>query len=191
MKKQLRVLGVLVCLLPLMTGCLPQTKDKQGSSSSHKTSQTTKKKASSSFSSSETKVSETSSSRAAASHTPVTKGVTKEQPVADSVVGQTIPNGMDFYYHLAIQAGICDQSVSPEDFYREATLGDQQVTYQGHTVTVKLIHKGEGAYEQNGETVIDNSIYEIVSVNWDKNSAKKSGSALAYSYDTSDFFALW
>ena len=50
MKKQLRVLGVLVCLLPLMTGCLSQTKDKQGSSSSHKTSQTTKKKASSSFS---------------------------------------------------------------------------------------------------------------------------------------------
>ncbi len=49
MKKQLRVLGVLVCSLPLMTGCLPQTKDKQGSSSSHKTSQTTKKKASSSF----------------------------------------------------------------------------------------------------------------------------------------------
>lgn len=191
MKKQLRVLGVLVCLLPLMTGCLSQTKDKQGSSSSHKTSQTTKKKASSSFSSSETKVSETSSSRAAASHAPVTKGVAGEQPVADSVVGQTIPNGMDFYYHLAIQAGICDQSVSPEDFYREATLGDQQVTYQDHTVTVKLIHKGEGAYEQNGETVIDNSIYEIVSVNWDKNSAKKSGSALAYSYDTSDFFALW
>ena len=191
MKKQLRVLGVLVCLLPLMTGCLSQTKDKQGSSSSHKTSQTTKKQASSSFSSSETKVSETSSSRAAASHAPVTKGVAGEQPVADSVVGQTIPNGMDFYYHLAIQAGICDQSVSPEDFYREATLGDQQVTYQDHTVTVKLIHKGEGAYEQNGETVIDNSIYEIVSVNWDKNSAKKSGSALAYSYDTSDFFALW
>ncbi len=29
MKKQLRVLGVLVCLLPLMTGCLSQTKDKQ------------------------------------------------------------------------------------------------------------------------------------------------------------------
>ena len=165
MKKQLRVLGVLVCLLPLMTGCLSQTKDKQGSSSSHKTSQTTKKKASSSFSSSETKVSETSSSRAAASHAPVTKGGAGEQPVADSVVGQTIPNGMDFYYHLAIQAGICDQSVSPEDFYREATLGDQQVTYQDHTVTVKLIHKGEGAYEQNGETVIDNSIYEIVSVN--------------------------
>ncbi|MDO4458339.1 MAG: hypothetical protein Q4B83_08495 [Ligilactobacillus murinus] len=165
MKKQLRVLGVLVCLLPLMTGCLPQTKDKQGSSSSHKTSQTTKKKASSSFSSSETKVSETSSSRAAASHAPVTKGVAGEQPVSDSVVGQTLPNGMDFYYHLAIQAGICDQSVSPEDFYREATLGDQQVTYQGHTVTVKLIHKGEGAYEQNGETMIDNSIYEIVSVN--------------------------
>ena len=95
----------------------------------------------------------------------MTKGVAGEQPVADSVVGQTIPNGMDFYYHLAIQAGICDQSVSPEDFYREATLGDQQVTYQDHTVTVKLIHKGEGAYEQNGETVIDNSIYEIVSVN--------------------------
>ena len=165
MKKQLRVLGVLVCLLPLMTGCLPQTKDKQGSSSSHKTSQTTKKKASSSFSSSETKVNETSSSRAAASHALVTKGVTKEQSVPDSVVGQTIPNGMDFYYHLAIQAGICDPSVSPEDFYREATLGDQQVTYQGHTVTDKLIHKGEGAYEQNGETVIDNSIYEIVSVN--------------------------
>lgn len=44
MKKQLRVLGVLVCLLPLMTGCLPQTKDKQGSSSSHKTSQTTKRR---------------------------------------------------------------------------------------------------------------------------------------------------
>ncbi len=165
MKKQLRVLDVLVCSLPLMTGCLPQTKDKQGSSSSHKTSQTTKKKASSSFSSSETKVSKTSSSRAVASHAPVTKGVTKEQPVSASVVGQTLPNGMDFYYHLAIQAGICDQSVSPEDFYREATLGDQQVTYQGHTVTVKLIHKGEGAYEQNGETVIDNSIYEIVSVN--------------------------
>lgn len=74
MKKHLRVLGVLVCLLSLMTGCLPQTKVKQESSSSHKTSQTTKKKTSSS-SSSESQVSETSSSRAAASHAPVTKGV--------------------------------------------------------------------------------------------------------------------
>lgn len=73
MKKHLRVLGVLVCLLPLMTGCLPQTKVKQESSSSHKTSQTTKKKTSSS-SSSESQVSETSSSRAAASHAPVTRG---------------------------------------------------------------------------------------------------------------------
>lgn len=75
MKKHLRVLGVLVCLLPLMTGCLPQTKVKQESSSSHKTSQTTKKKtSSSSSSSSESQVSETSSSRAAASHAPVTRG---------------------------------------------------------------------------------------------------------------------
>lgn len=174
MKKQLRVLGVLVCLLPLMTGCLPQTKDKQGSSSSHKTSQTTKKKASSGFSSSETKVSETSSSRAAASHTPVTKGVAGEQPATassqapaatSSVVGQTITDGMDFYYRLAVQAGICDPNVSLEDFYREATWGDQQVTYQGRTVTVKRIHEGEGAYEQDGKTVIDKDVYEIVSVN--------------------------
>lgn len=174
MKKQLRVLGVLVCLLPLMTGCLPQTKDKQGSSSSHKTSQTTKKKASSSFSSSETKVSETSSSRAAASHAPVTKGVAGEQPATassqapaatSSVVGQTITDGMDFYYRLAVQAGICDPNVSLEDFYREATWGDQQVTYQGRTVTVKRIHEGEDAYEQDGKTVIDKDIYEIVSVN--------------------------
>ena len=83
MKKHLRVLGVLVCLLPLMTGCLPQTKVKQESSSSHKTSQTTKKKTSSS-SSSESQVSETSSSRAAASHAPVTKGVAGEQPATAS-----------------------------------------------------------------------------------------------------------
>lgn len=177
MKKQLRVLGVLVCLLPLMTGCLPQTKDKQGSSSSHKTSQTTKKKASSSSSSSsssESQVSETSSSRAAASHAPVTKGVAGEQPATassqapaatSSVVGQTITDGMDFYYRLAVQAGICDPNVSLEDFYREATWGDQQVTYQGRTVTVKRIHEGEGAYEQDGKTVIDKDIYEIVSVN--------------------------
>lgn len=174
MKKQLRVLGVLVCLLPLMTGCLPQTKDKQGSSSSHKTSQTTKKTGSSSFSSSETKVSETSSSRAAASHAPVTKGVAGEQPATassqapaatSSVVGQTITDGMDFYYRLAVQAGICDPNVSLEDFYREATWGDQQVTYQGRTVTVKRIHEGEDAYEQDGKTVIDKDIYEIVSVN--------------------------
>ncbi len=132
MKKQLRILGVLVCLLPLMTGCLPQTKDKQGSSSSHKTSQTTKKEtSSSSSSSSESQVSETSSSRAAASHAPVTKGVAGEQTSStpsqpqtnsNSYVGQTVTDGMDFYYHLAVQAGICDQSVSPEDFYREATL---------------------------------------------------------------------
>ncbi|MFJ6957980.1 MAG: hypothetical protein ACIRXY_07165 [Ligilactobacillus animalis] len=129
MKKHLRVLGVLVCLLPLMTGCLPQTKVKQESSSSHKTSQTTKKKTSSS-SSSESQVSETSSSRAAASHAPVTKGVAGEQPATassqapaatSSVVGQTITDGMDFYYRLAVQAGICDPNVSLEDFYREAT----------------------------------------------------------------------
>lgn len=175
MKKHLRVLGVLVCLLPLMTGCLPQTKVKQESSSSHKTSQTTKKKtSSSSSSSSESQVSETSSSRAAASNAPVTKGVTGEQPATtssqapaatDSVVGQTITDGMDFYYRLAVQAGICDPNVSLEDFYREATWGDQQVTYQGRTVTVKRIHEGEGAYEQDGKTVIDKDIYEIVSVN--------------------------
>lgn len=171
MKKHLRVLGVLVCLLPLMTGCLPQAKVKQEASSS----QTTNKEiSSSSASSSKRKVNETSSSRVAASHAPVTKGVTKEQPATtssqvstatDDVVGQTIIDGMDFYYHLAVQVGICDQNVSPEDFYREATWGDQQVTYRGHTVTVRLIHKGQGAYEQNGKTVIDNSIYEIVSVN--------------------------
>ncbi len=173
MKKHLRVLGVLVYLLPLMTGCLPQTKVKQESSSSHKTSQTTKKKTSSS-SSSESQVSETSSSRAAASNAPVTKGVTGEQPATassqaptatDSVVGQTITDGMDFYYRLAVQAGICDPNVSLEDFYCEATWGDQQVTYQGRTVTVKRIHEGEGAYEQDGKTVIDKDIYKIVSVN--------------------------
>lgn len=175
MKKHLRVLGVLVCLLPLMTGCLPQTKVKQEASSSQKTSQTINKEtSSSSVSSSKRKVSERSSSRAAASHAPVTKGVIKEQPATtssqvstatDDVVGQTIIDGMDFYYRLAVQAGICDQNVSLEDFYREATWGDQQVTYRGRTVTVRLIHKGEEAYEQNGKTVIDKSIYEIVSVN--------------------------
>ena len=175
MKKHLRVLGVLVCLLPLMTGCLPQTKVKQESSSSHKTSQTTKKKtSSSSSSSSESQVSETSSSRAAASNAPVTKGVTGEQPSStqsqsqangNSYVGQTVTDGMDFYYHLAVQVGICAPSVSPDDFYREATIGDQSVTYQGRTVTVKRIHEGEGAYEQDGKTVIDKDIYEIVSVN--------------------------
>ncbi|WP_153551642.1 hypothetical protein [Ligilactobacillus murinus] len=175
MKKHLRVLGVLVCLLPLMTGCLPQTKVKQESSSSHKTSQTTKKEtSSSSSSSSESQVSETSSSRAAASHAPVTKGVAGEQTSStpsqpqtnsNSYVGQTVTDGMDFYYHLAVQVGICAPSVSPDDFYREATIGDQSVTYQGRTVTVKRIHEGEGAYEQDGKTVIDKDIYEIVSVN--------------------------
>ena len=175
MKKHLRVLGVLVCLLPLMTGCLPQTKVKQESSSSHKTSQTTKKKtSSSSSSSSESQVSETSSSRAAASHAPVTKGVAGEQTSStpsqpqtnsNSYVGQTVTDGMDFYYHLAVQVGICAPSVSPDDFYREATIGDQSVTYQGRTVTVKRIHEGEGAYEQDGKTVSDKDIYEIVSVN--------------------------
>ncbi|GAB9259549.1 hypothetical protein [Ligilactobacillus animalis] len=173
MKKHLRVLGVLVCLLPLMTGCLPQTKVKQESSSSHKTSQTSKKETSSS-SSSESQGSETSSSRAAASHAPVTKGVAGEQTSStpsqpqtnsNSYVGQTVTDGMDFYYHLAVQVGICAPSVSPDDFYREATIGDQSVTYQGRTVTVKRIHEGEGAYEQDGKTVIDKDIYEIVSVN--------------------------
>ncbi len=175
MKKHLRVLGVLVCLLPLMTGCLPQTKVKQESSSSHKTSQTTKKKtSSSSSSSSESQVSETSSSRVAASNAPVTKGVTGEQPSStqsqpqtnsNSYVGQTVTDGMDFYYHLAVQVGICAPSVSSDDFYREATIGDQSVTYQGRTVTVKRIHEGEGAYEQDGKTVVDKDIYEIISVN--------------------------
>ncbi|EAL9807236.1 hypothetical protein D0Y22_09325, partial [Campylobacter jejuni] len=76
-----------------------------------------------------------------------------------------VTDGMDFYYHLAVQVGICAPSVSSDDFYREATIGDQSVTYQGRTVTVKRIHEGEGAYEQDGKTVVDKDIYEIISVN--------------------------